>query len=66
MARNTSISLGEHFSDFISTQVDAGRYNSASDVVRAGLAIAGRARDKSSSSSRGFNGRRAIRAGHTF
>ena len=39
MARNTSISLGDHFSDFISTQVDAGRYNSASDVVRAGLRL---------------------------
>ena len=39
MARNTSISLGDHFSSFISTQVDAGRYNSASDVVRAGLRL---------------------------
>ncbi len=35
MARNTSISLGEHFTSFIDTQVQAGRYGSATDVVRA-------------------------------
>jgi antitoxin ParD1/3/4 len=39
MARNTSISLGDHFSDFIDIQVQAGRYGSASDVVRAGLRL---------------------------
>ena len=39
MARNTSISLGEHFTQFIDRQVDGGRYNSASDVVRAGLRL---------------------------
>lgn len=39
MARNTSISLGDHFATFIDEQVDAGRYNSASDVVRAGLRL---------------------------
>ena len=39
MVRNTSISLGDHFTDFIDTQVQAGRYGSASDVVRAGLRL---------------------------
>lgn len=39
MARNTSISLGTHFADFIDKQVEEGRYGSASDVVRAGLRL---------------------------
>lgn len=39
MARNTSISLGDHFASFIDTQVQGGRYGSASDVVRAGLRL---------------------------
>ncbi|NTF41679.1 antitoxin [Rhizobium sp. AC27/96] len=39
MARNTSVSLGDHFSDFIDAQVQTGRYGSASDVVRAGLRL---------------------------
>ena len=39
MARNTSISLGDHFASFIDTQVESGRYGSASDVVRAGLRL---------------------------
>lgn len=39
MARNTSISLGDHFAGFIDQQVQGGRYGSASDVVRAGLRL---------------------------
>jgi len=39
MARNTSITLGNHFDDFISRQVGDGRFGSASEVVRAGLRL---------------------------
>lgn len=39
MPKNTSMSLGDHFASFIDTQVQAGRYGSASDVVRAGLRL---------------------------
>ena len=39
MAKNTSFSIGEHFSAFVETQIGLGRYSSASDVVRAGLRL---------------------------
>ena len=39
MARNTSISLGDHSTAFIDAQAQTGRYASASDVVRAGLRL---------------------------
>ena len=39
MNRNTSIALGQHFVSFIDAQVQGGRYNTASDVVRAGLRL---------------------------
>lgn len=39
MGRNTSISLGDHFENFIENTVHTGRFNNASEVVRAGLRL---------------------------
>lgn len=39
MPKNTSFSLGDHFSEFVDRKVAEGRYSSASDVLRAGLRL---------------------------
>lgn len=39
MSKNTSITLGDHFNDFIAVQVQEGRYGSASEVVRHALRL---------------------------
>jgi len=39
MAKNTSISLGDHFESFIEKQLASGRYNNASEVVRDSLRL---------------------------
>ena len=39
MAKNTSITLGNHYDEFISKQLESGRFGSASEIVRAGLRL---------------------------
>jgi antitoxin ParD1/3/4 len=39
MLHNTSVSLGDHMTLFIDSQIQSGRYGSASEVVRAGLRL---------------------------
>lgn len=37
--KNTSVSLGNYFDQFVSSQVAAGRYKNVSEVIRAGLRL---------------------------
>ncbi len=39
MAKNTSISLGNHFEDFMNIQLTTGRFNNTSEIIRAGLRL---------------------------
>jgi len=40
MARNTSVTLGSHFDEFVSEKIaQGGRFQSISEVVRAGLRL---------------------------
>lgn len=39
MNKNTSISLGDYFDQFIQTQISAGRYKNVSEIIRAGLRL---------------------------
>jgi antitoxin ParD1/3/4 len=37
--KNTSISLGNYFDEFVSSQITTGRYKNVSEVIRAGLRL---------------------------
>jgi len=37
--KNTSISLGNYFDQFVNSQVSIGRYKNVSEVIRAGLRL---------------------------
>ncbi len=39
MSKNTSISLGHYFGEFIKNRINAGRYKNASEMIRAGLRL---------------------------
>jgi len=37
MGRNTSVSLGDYFENFVDGKISEGRFKNASEVIRAGL-----------------------------
>lgn len=39
MGKNTSISLGNHFENFVEDSISNGRFKNASEVIRAGLRL---------------------------
>lgn len=39
MRKNTSVSLGSYFDDFVGNKISEGRFKNASEVIRAGLRL---------------------------
>ena len=37
--KNTSVSLGDYFDEFVQTKITEGRYKNVSEVIRAGLRL---------------------------
>ena len=46
MSKNTSVTLGNHFEDFVQNRISAGRYKNTSEVIRAGLRLLEEEEDK--------------------
>jgi antitoxin ParD1/3/4 len=46
MGRNTSVSLGDYFENFVDKRVIEGRFKNASEVIRAGLRLLEEEEDK--------------------
>ncbi len=46
MGKNTSISLGNHFEDFINEELKSGRYGSVSEIIRSALRLLEREEQK--------------------
>ncbi len=46
MSKNTSISLGSYFDEFIKKRLDTGRYKNVSEIIRAGLRLLEEEEDK--------------------
>lgn len=47
MSKNTSISLGNYFDNFVKSRVEEGRFKNASEVIRAGLRLLEQEENKS-------------------
>lgn len=39
MGKNTSVSLGDYFEEFVDEKISEGRFKNASEVIRAGLRL---------------------------
>ncbi|QDT57213.1 Antitoxin ParD1 [Caulifigura coniformis] len=39
MSKNTSITLGDHFEQFVDRQIASGRFSNASELIRSGLRL---------------------------
>ena len=39
MGRNTSVSLGDYFENFVESRITEGRYKNVSEIIRAGLRL---------------------------